>query len=67
MVGSNSGGKAALLTAVEASRLLSISQRKLWSLTASGEIPHVRIGRSVRYPVDDLREWIELRTEGGDR
>jgi len=43
----------------EARTALGISARKLWGLTASGDIPHIRIGRCVRYPVDDLRAWIE--------
>ena len=57
-----------LLTPREAAKSLSISPRKLWSMTASCEIPHVRIGRSVRYGIDDLKEWIESRKErGGSR
>jgi excisionase family DNA binding protein len=48
-----------LLNAREAAALLSISTRKLWALTASGEIPKVPVGRAVRYSIDDLREWIE--------
>ena len=50
-----------LLNAKEAAAALSISPRSLWSLTASREIPAVRIGRSVRYSLDDLREFIESR------
>jgi len=50
-----------LLTAREAAVVLSISLRKLWSLTACGSIPSVRIGRSVRYLADDLRAWIDSR------
>ena len=57
---------ALLLTPRQAAEALAISQRKLWSMTASGEIPHVRIGRSVRYPVDDLRDWIDQQKKGGD-
>jgi excisionase family DNA binding protein len=56
-----------LLTAREAAAALSISARKLWSLTASGEVPHVRIGRAVRYPVDELAEWIAQRTAAGSK
>jgi len=56
-----------LLTPQQAAELLAISPRKLWALTASGEIPHIRIGRSVRYSVDDLREWIEHKKKGGQR
>jgi excisionase family DNA binding protein len=55
-----------LWTPHEASRALAISPRKLWSMTACREISHVRIGRCVRYPVDDLRRWIAEHKEGGD-
>jgi len=47
-----------------AAKLLGIGTRKLWELTNRGEIPHVRIGRSVRYPVEDLRAWLSQRTNG---
>ena len=43
----------------EAAKALAISSRKLWTLTNCGEIPCVRIGRSVRYDVADLESWIE--------
>ena len=56
---------ALLFTAVEASLALKISPRKLWAMTVSGEIPHIRIGRCVRYPVDDLQRWIDERKKGG--
>jgi len=49
----------------EAARLLSISERKLWSLTVSGEIPAAKIGTRVVYPVEQLRAWLEARTKGG--
>lgn len=55
-----------LLTPQQASDALAISPRKLWSLTASNSIPHVRIGRCVRYPVDDLQRWIDQQAKGGD-
>ena len=48
-----------LLSAKDAAQALSLSPRKLWSLTAGGKIPVVRIGRAVRYDLNDLREWIE--------
>jgi excisionase family DNA binding protein len=56
---------ALLLTPAEASKALAISPRKLWGMTASGEIPHIRLGRCVRYPVNDLREMIERMKKGG--
>ena len=45
----------------EAARLLSISPRKLWDLTAAAEIPCVRIERSVRYSVSELQLWIQQK------
>jgi excisionase family DNA binding protein len=54
-----------LLKPAQAAEVLAISARKLWSLTASGEIPHVRIGRCVRYNLADLRLYAEARTTGG--
>ena len=54
-----------LLTPRQAAEALQISERKLWSMKASGEIPHVLLGRSVRYPVADLQQWIEERMKGG--
>lgn len=49
----------------EAATALGISERKLWSLTASNEIPHCRIGRAILYPTDQLREWLAQQVKGG--
>ena len=57
------GAPALLWNSREAAKALSISERTLWGLTQSGEIPCVRIGRSVRYDPADLRAWIESRKE----
>ena len=54
-----------LLTPQQVAQALAISPRKLWGMTASGEIPHLRLGRSVRYPAEDLQCWIAARREGG--
>ena len=59
--------KTLLLNAREAAAALAISPRKLWGMTASGEIPLIRLGRSVRYPLDDLQCWIDGQKKGGDR
>ena len=56
-----------LLTPRQAAQALQISERKLWSMKALGEIPHVLLGRSVRYPRADLQQWIEERKTGGVR
>ena len=56
-----------LLTIQEAAEALGISQRKLWGMTASREIPHVRLGRCLRYPVRELEQWINEHMEGGEK
>lgn len=53
---------AGLLTPTQAAVVLAISPRKLWGLTASFEIPHVRIGRCVRYRPAELDGWINSMT-----
>lgn len=56
-----------LLTADEAAATLSVSKALLASLTAEGELPHVRLGEhQVRYPRAALREWVRSRTSWGD-
>lgn len=54
-----------LLSAAQASAMLGISKRLLWTLTNASQIPHVRIGRRVAYPVADLKAWVAARTIGG--
>jgi excisionase family DNA binding protein len=52
-----------LLTARQVAELLAISERSVWTLTHSGSLPAIRIGRSVRYPVDALRAWLDGRRQ----
>ena len=47
-----------LLTVDDAARVLAISKRLLWSLTSDRSIPSVKIGRSVRYDMHDLKAFI---------
>jgi excisionase family DNA binding protein len=54
---------AMLIGAGDAAKALAISPRKLWELTASGKIPCVRIGRSVRYKPEDLTAWIDAHRQ----
>jgi excisionase family DNA binding protein len=55
-----------LLDAVEAGRLMSISRAKVLSLAASGDIPSVRVGGSIRIPRDSLKAWIDAQTKAPD-
>ncbi len=49
----------------DAARALGIGERLLWSRTNAGEIPCVRIGRAVVYPVDLLRDYLAQQAKGG--
>lgn len=58
----------AVLRPKQAAVFLSISPRKLWSMTASGEIPSFKMGGAVCYSVAALEAWInEQAGQGGRR
>jgi len=42
----------------EAAALLGISGRTLWSWTKDGLLPHIKIGRTLRYPRAALEAWL---------
>ena len=47
------------LSADEVAKLLGISERHLWALNSSGRLPRpLRLGRSVRWDLQTLREWL---------
>jgi excisionase family DNA binding protein len=48
-----------LVKARDAAAMLGIGERTLWSLTKRGAVPSRRIGRAVRYPVAELRAWLD--------
>lgn len=51
----------------EAAKMLGIGERLLWSKTNAGEIPHMRIGRRVVYPVHLLVGWMDEQAAKGSR
>ena len=54
------------ITIAEAVVAIGVCERKVRGLIAEGEIPHYRIGRSVRIPLDELKTWLRNGgTEGG--
>lgn len=48
-----------LLRPAEAAEAIGVGRSKLYELVASGELPSIRVGASVRIPVDALRAWID--------
>lgn len=61
---SSEGRSRRLLTSKEAARYLGISERHLWAITAADHLPSIKMGRSVRYAIDDLDAYIDSRRTG---
>jgi excisionase family DNA binding protein len=53
-----------LLRPAEAAKLLGMSRAKIYELMASGELPTIRFGRSVRIPREALDQVISRRSNG---
>jgi len=53
-----------LLPVATASRKLCVSRSKMYELIKKDQVPWVRIGGSLRIPVEALRTWIEKNTGG---
>ena len=58
---------ARLLKPSEAALFLAVSERTIKRLTARGELPHVRVGRSMRVVMEDLLAYVAgNRRRSGD-
>lgn len=56
------------LPAAETAELLGISERHLWSLHAAGRVPRpVSLGRSKRWPIEELRSWLAAGSPSRDK
>ncbi len=69
LTGKQTAVQPLLLTARQAAAVLSICERKLWELTARGDIRALRLpgrgkARAIRYDVEDLRAWINRLKTG---
>jgi predicted DNA-binding transcriptional regulator AlpA len=52
-----------LIKADEVAHLVSISTRTLWRLVSAGQFPRpVQVGRSTRWRVADVEDWISRRS-----
>ena len=54
-----------LLRMEEAARLAGLSRSTAYQLAASGALPVVRIGRSIRVPREALLAWVDQLSDGG--
>jgi excisionase family DNA binding protein len=52
-----------LMRAAEVARALGIGRSKTYELIATGQLPVVRVGRSVRVPGAALQRWVEEHTQ----
>ena len=62
-----SGSSRALMTAEEvAERLGGVSVKWVWAQTRAGKIPHVRLGRLLRYRPEKIDSWLADIERGGE-
>jgi excisionase family DNA binding protein len=54
-----------LLTTAQVAEWLNLSQSTIRKWVHYGYIPHVKLGRAVRFRKKDVETWIEERTEKG--
>jgi len=52
-----------LVRVEEVGELLQIGRTHIWELIWAGELPVVRLGRSVRIPRQRLEDWVQERTQ----
>jgi hypothetical protein len=64
MLAPNNKPEPLLVSSRDAAAMLSISERKLWTLTNRGDLPRIKVDRTVRYAVDDLRNFIDRQRAG---
>lgn len=56
---------ARLLTADEVAEQLRVGKSFIYDQARAGHLPHVRVGRYVRFHQDDLDAWIDAQRIGG--
>lgn len=52
-----------LLTRPQAAQKLAVSKQTIWRLDKCGQLPHVKIGRSVRYRESDIDDLVAYGTD----
>ena len=55
-----------LLRPSEVAQILGLGRSKVYSMIAAGELPHIKCGKCVRVPMEALRAWVEIHTQGND-
>lgn len=50
-----------LIRVAEAAERLSIARSKAYLMAQAGDLPVVRLGKSIRVPVDELDAWVQRK------
>jgi excisionase family DNA binding protein len=53
--------KRSAMTVKEVAKVLNLSQRKIYKLAAANQIPHFKIGTSVRFDPPAVIGWLEAK------
>lgn len=54
-----------LLDTPAAARLLSVRPSRIYEAVRAGRLPHLKIGRHIRFLRSDLEDWVLTRRAGG--
>ena len=52
-----------LVKARSAAQAIGMSPVKLYRAAERGEVPHYRLGRSVRFDISELKDWMKAQTK----
>lgn len=56
-----------LLTPDEIARLLNVQKATIYAWTHFGFIPHIKVGRLLRFREKDVLKWLEARSTKGSK
>jgi excisionase family DNA binding protein len=54
-----------LMTPTEAAELLSVRTSWVYEACRDGRLPHIRVGRHIRFTRPDLARWLDAQRVGG--
>lgn len=57
----DSNGQAADATVEDVARHFGVSERTVWRLLKSTDIPHRRVGATVRFNISEVDQWATRR------
>jgi excisionase family DNA binding protein len=60
-----SSAPAELLTIDEVAALLRVPKFWIYERTRNGAIPHLKLGKYLRFPLADLLQWVDAQSERG--